>query len=185
MTIVTTYHLDEEDRLVAVGGAWDTFAQENDGLCTDAHDVVGRSLWDFVKGDPTRMWVDVLLRQARSKREALERPYRCDSPTLRRFMTMCIVPEPNGLLRVEHHLLRIEQRPVPVYIYHHTGQSPEIISLRCSFCGRIKVGPTVWEEPLPSPGEPVCTLTVAYTVCGECKQAIKNMVERNHSIPKD
>ena len=39
-TVLTTYHLDEKDCLVAVGGAWDTFAHENDGLCTNAHDVV-------------------------------------------------------------------------------------------------------------------------------------------------
>ena len=54
------YVLDNRDRIISVGEAWNHFAAQNGGKNVSSKDVIGRPLWDFVAGDATRMWLETL-----------------------------------------------------------------------------------------------------------------------------
>lgn len=162
------YWINRNMEITAVAGPWDHFAQENDGADVASANVLGRSIWAFVTGDPARMWVETLFQLAAVTGTMVERPYRCDSPDLKRFMRMRVIPEGAGVLRVEHELLHTEKQQQPVTI--RSARNPAASGLlRCSVCGRINKGES-WREPdlcdVPSATEPV--LRVMYTVCQQC-----------------
>lgn len=164
----TVYQLDEKRRIVDVDGPWDRFALDNDGVAACAERVIGQPLMHFVSGDDARMWIDTLLQLATLTGKPLERPYRCDSPELRRYMVMRVVPKDGGMLRVEHRLLEVQARIRPVRFLPVSDHHPSL-RLRCSICGRIKAQDH-WQEAEQCGGESegIPTIPVAYTVCPNC-----------------
>jgi hypothetical protein len=167
--VTTSYWLDADDRIIHVSRSWDPFARENGGDQALAAQVVGRSIHEFVADDPTRMWIQAVLSLARTRGTAVERPYRCDSPTERRFMSMTVIPEQGGKLRVDHVLLATEPRIRPVTIRPAAAAVPDL-AMRCSICGRVKTDGE-WREA-DEPGGPVDgtpEIIVAYTVCKACQ----------------
>lgn len=169
MTTPTTYVLDERNRICSVSGIWDEFADENGGQKLSSSDVCGRTIWDFVAGDATRMWLDAIFQLTRLRETSLERSYRCDSPDVKRFMRMRVVPEQGRLLRIEHEILATEPRPVPVSIQYAANALDEI-RRRCSICGRIHNGS--WLEPQAEHVDASNRIMVIYTVCEDCKRLL-------------
>lgn len=159
------YVLDNRHRIVSVSGAWDEFADENGGVTVSVADVCGRELWDFVAGDTTRMWLETVFQFSRLHGMSIERPYRCDSPDLKRFMRMRIDHEIGGILRIEHLITGIEQRSVPVSI-RYGGNARQ----RCSICGRVHCGG--WQETLAEHAEGSKGIIVIYTVCEDCQRLL-------------
>ena len=168
-----SYTLDGTDRIVAIAGDWDRFALANGGEAIIERRIIGRPLDEFITGDITRMFVRTMLMSARTTQRRIQRPYRCDSPELRRFMEMTILPGDGGQVEVVHRLIRSEvcRYPLPVAAARARSLTPPI--KRCSVCNRIRLGQT-WQEideavsrgRLPqavSPG-----LTVVFGVCPEC-----------------
>jgi hypothetical protein len=168
-TETITYWLDTKDRISSIHGPWDKFADENDGVGVRACDVYGRSIWDYVTGDTTRMWLGAVFQLARLRGVRIERPYRCDSPDLKRFMRMHISPDEKGGLQIEHKMLNIEERISPIYIQHGSENVSKNLTLRCSFCGRVKQR-EAWLEPPSVHAITPCKIIVAYSVCEDCQQ---------------
>lgn len=170
----TAYWLDRDDRIIQVNANWDNFAETNEGHTVVSSEVLGRGIWEFVTGDITRMWVESLLQMGRVCGDAITRPYRCDSPDIKRFMNMTLVPEGSGVLRLEHRVIRTEKREKKVYFnaeQTHTTDSKGLVE-RCSVCGCVKQDEQ-WKEAelfscLGSEKNEIY-LPVAYTVCGDCK----------------
>jgi hypothetical protein len=65
-------------------------------------------------------------------------PFRCDSPELRRDMTMEIVPLEGGLLEFRCHLDKAEPRAAVPTTFEETDPSRPALILSCSWCKRIK-----------------------------------------------
>ncbi|MBN1956839.1 MAG: hypothetical protein JXQ81_12605 [Desulfuromonadales bacterium] len=129
-----SYRIDRDNLIVDVSEEWDRFAIANGGSCT-SHSIIGHSLFDFISGDPTRMFVRVLLDYCRHMRQPVSRPYRCDSPDLKRFMEMKITCLGDDLL-LTHRLLRTEPISPPV----NFPLGDEVVGQglnRCSICNRI------------------------------------------------
>lgn len=137
--------LDAHGVITAVGGAWTAFAEENGGggTCGEGS-VVGRRLLDFVKGDATRMWLEVMLQHARISGRPLERPYRCDSPGEKRYMLMRVLPRAEGF-DIEHEVVRTETMRQPVQLVFERVE-PARARRRCSLCNRIETE-GAWYEP--------------------------------------
>jgi hypothetical protein len=167
-----TYWLDEHRRIVAVAGSWEAFAHENGGLGLGPAELVGRPIWGFITDATTRMWFEVLLNTAELRASPIERPYRCDSPELRRYMVMRVVPESRSRLRVEHELVRTEPRRVPTHIEHVQSGHGGLVHVRCSMCGRVRERGT-WREPDEQTEGPA-RLQVVYTVCPDCLRMLPN-----------
>lgn len=166
-----SYWIDSSDRIVRVNQVWDRFALSNDGGdALLASRVIGRNVFDFITGDETRMYLGALLQHARLLNRTVVRPYRCDSPSLRRFMEMQVSPDEGELVRLDHVLLRAEPYLTPI-VYRHEAD-PDVEALfRCSVCSDLQVGDR-WFAPedarilcgLPA-DQP---LPVRYAVCPSC-----------------
>ena len=164
---IYTYRLDRNNDIISVGDDWDAFALENGGPNACASQVQGRPVWDFIAGDPMRMWLDTVLQLVRVRNAPIERRYRCDSPELRRFMLMRLSPEDDGVVRIDNELLTTERRAVPIHIRPASSRSGRTVRIRCSLCGRLKAG-NAWQEPDFARAAQPRIISVAYSVCDAC-----------------
>ena len=167
----TRYWLDANDTIVQVCSDWDRFALQNGGASAVASRVTGKKIWPFIADSPTRMWLDAILGLVRLKGDVLERPYRCDSPTKKRFMRMKVVPEGSGLICLHHHVMRTEPLVHPI-AFRYTPWSGRKTRLRCSLCCRIAVGDR-WIEGdarMTARTETHPSELVRYSLCPDCRQ---------------
>ena len=170
----TFYRIDADDRILAVGGQWDGFARANDGERAMAARVAGTWLYDHVHGDVSRMFVRSVFAAVRTLAQPSVRPYRCDSPRLKRFMEMLITPEADGGLRVEHRIRRVEPLPTAASFVVSGGGRP---CVRCSMCCRIKSGSHWHDHIVGTAGQHVAEDTavpVVYGVCPTCLADIRH-----------
>jgi hypothetical protein len=126
------YRVDRHDSIVAVGGAWDTFAEANGGL----PGVVGRSLWDFVDGEDVRGVWQLLLRHVRARQAALSFLYRCDAPGVPRLMQMELSPDARGAVSFRSTFVRIAEGPFFVGEWAADDARPPVTV--CGWCGRVR-----------------------------------------------
>lgn len=138
-----TYQIDGADRITSVSGSWDLFAAANDGG-TRATDVVGHSLWDFVAHDTTRQVYRDLIARVRGGRPVAF-SYRCDSPTLRRFMQMTMRPGANGTVTFDSRMLRTEPREAPAVTISPDIRTGDLLRI-CGWCKRVAVADNEWVE---------------------------------------
>jgi hypothetical protein len=174
----TTFWLDKNNQILNVSSSWDDFARQNAGESVLSEKVCGRPLREFINGDATRMWVDTLLVLARLQNKAIERPYRCDSPSERRYMQMSVIPHEDGVLEVKHSLLQTEPRRNPVH-FRGILRGRVASHRRCSICGRVYHN-NHWVEPevLDTLSDQNTTLVVAYTVCVDCREGLPHLPKR-------
>lgn len=167
-----SYSLDRSDTIVAVSGKWDDFARDNDGEKILSGQIIGRKLDQFIIGDDTRMFVRTLLMSARTLCRPIYRPYRCDSPKLKRFMEMTVLPQAEGAVEVIHRELYSEPIFYNIPIVAAPASAGWAFLKRCSLCNRVQAQ-GMWSEideaieanrllvTAPS-------LKVIYGVCPDC-----------------
>lgn len=164
------YLLDAHDQIVDAGGLWDEFARENDGGNALVTRVLGTCIFDHISGDTSTMFLDSLLKYTRTLKRSSTRCYRCDSPGIKRFMEMNLVPQTDGGVLVVHRLLRTEILPGQFIFTVQRGVN--IFAVRCSMCNRLKIDGE-WTEPDQAfaSGKLVANhqTAVIYGVCPECK----------------
>lgn len=166
---VTVYYLDARDVIVDVNAAWNAFAQQNGGILL-ADEVIGEKLTRFVTGEPTRMYISTVLEGVRTLGRPAVKPYRCDSPGLKRFMEMSVVPEAGKRLRLEHRCLKVEGREPAVAFEYRPGKT----AVRCcSVCNRIEHRGAWVEAAERITGVKFARLDVAYEVCGNCLTTVR------------
>lgn len=85
------YRIDAEDRITEVNDEWRRFAEGNGGD-PDPATVLGRPLWDFILDDGNRSIYRSMVHTVRRKVTPLLIPFRCDSPSEERHMTMTLAP---------------------------------------------------------------------------------------------
>lgn len=169
---VLSYTLDKADNIVAVGGNWDAFARENDGESLLASKIIGCNLDQFIHGDITRMFVRTMIMSARTLQRPVLRPYRCDSPKLKRFMEMTVLPGAQGAVEVVHRELRSEPIAHPMPISAAPAGAGKRFVKRCSICNRVKAQ-DIWSEldaaidaaRIPAGAHDI---KVIYGVCPDC-----------------
>ncbi|MCB0210732.1 MAG: hypothetical protein KDJ52_15440 [Anaerolineae bacterium] len=169
MTDSVIYWLNQVDEIVDVNDEWNAFALDNDGDTVVREKVIGKPLFSFIMGESTRLFVDNLLQRARLRYQETHKFYRCDSPDIKRFMEMRIIPEDKNILRLEHTIIRREVMSPPVYYrYSPTINYPY---RRCSICNKV-LHRAVWceggELVGTGPQAPIDAIDVIYHVCPTC-----------------
>jgi hypothetical protein len=139
------YSIDAKDRVVALSDAWLEFARENRASELTRERVIGQPLWSFVSGRETRrLYEDVFVR-ARSRRESIELPFRCDSPDRFRFMRLLVSPGSGEGIECVGVLIREQQRPF-FPILDRAFPRTSVSLPMCSLCKRIYAFRTRWLE---------------------------------------
>ncbi len=171
----TFYRLDSKDVIISAGGSWDSFAHENKASALSAGEVEGHCFWEYIAGDATVMWLKALFGYVRIRQQAVERNYRCDSPDVKRFMRMHVIPEENGNLFLEHDILSVEPRSKSANFNKLHRQGVDNLIFRCSICNQV-YSDGVWGE-VESLDKTLNLqeLTVAWTVCENCKDLLPNL----------
>jgi hypothetical protein len=171
-----SYVIDDRDVLVSVDDAWLDFARDNSAPELTRSFVTGRSIWDFIAGDQTRELYARLFASVRSADSPRTFPFRCDSPTLHRFMELRLVPAVASAIELRGTLLR-ERVRVYCPILDRALGTADYSFPACSLCNRIfafgswleadeavrRLGAFDTDRP---PG-------LEYTVCEVCRRQVE------------
>ena len=133
-----------EGNIAAVNDEWVEFASENGAPELGREAVVGRALWVFMEGRETRHISRLLLDKVSRSGKGLTIPYRCDSPELRRFMEMEIVPVENGTVEFRSRILKFEYRDPVMLLDSQAARTDEFLTI-CSWCRRARIA-SMWIE---------------------------------------
>jgi hypothetical protein len=142
----TRYSINSSDNIVAVGGDWDQLALENnspsDLLSANIHN---RSFWEFVSGDALQHVYRSLMSTVRTGR-TLDFVFRCDSPALRRFLKLRMVPGADDGIDFFTETLRTEPRGFQ-HVFDANAQRTDGLVVACSWCNKLQTGSDLWQEP--------------------------------------
>ena len=173
----TFYTLDADDRIVECGGpAWSAFAAENGGPELASGKLEGQSIYAHVAGHFTKRFLREFFIAARAAEAPLSRPYRCDSPRVKRYMEMRAAAQDGGALRVEHRLIAETAMAVTV-TPRELPEGGRADFSRCSICNRLRgSGAQGWREPDQT--GVLGLLRVVHTVCKDCRSGISARAPR-------
>ena len=142
---VFRYRLDSRDRIAWVSPEWLCFARENHAERLEPARVVGRPVWTFIRGMETQAVYRALFRAVRTRGSQVRIPFRCDSPSMRRYMELCVAPGHCGHIELSGRLLRAEPRLYLAILDCQLPRQRPRVEL-CSFCKRIHVAGCGWFE---------------------------------------
>lgn len=177
------YWVDQHDIIRKVDDYWDNTLEDSTAKRVKSAEIIGKSLFNFICDDITRMFTRTMLESARLLMQPLCRPYRCDSPTEKRYMQMTVVLESDGLVKVAHELIKTEPIFKPVS-FKTAGSSPTVFQtgshIRCSICNRVRLaGSDSWQEvdSLVEISSFEGSMQVVYGVCSDCTASLKDKTE--------
>ena len=159
----TYYRVDRDYRIVDVGGDWDDFAIRNaSDECVSKY-VIGDDLFSHITGDEVKMWIEAVIQAVRITQKVIERDYRCDGPSVRRYFRLVAEPEPESVVLGSHQLTAEEPQSTSIVLssaIENHGGTP-----RCSICNSIQLA-SKWVDPfeLGSSQE----FQVSHEVCPSC-----------------
>jgi len=137
------YRVDAKGRLVYVNDGWNLFAEQNDTPELIGAAVLGRPLADFIDGPETKHIYEQVFRRVESG-VPMKLPYRCDSPTARRRMTLSIAAHGAGEIEFRSHLVEAQSRDSVGLLEPRRLRSAELLTL-CSWCNRGLIDDS-WHE---------------------------------------
>ena len=161
--------VDQNNFIVSVNAAWDDFARDNNGAHLAEEAVLGANLLDAVSGRVSKNFTLAVLELARRREREVIFDYRCDSPSLRRFMRAHVRADSNGAVRYLHEHLYSEPYIRPVNFKTATQRGRDTL-LRCSICNHVRES-GLWRTPDSRDGEALSL--VIYGVCPSCEQLLK------------
>ena len=140
------YIIDQKDVIVAVSKNWRSFADRNLGgsACLPER-IIGSSLWDHICDGETKHLYEMILHKVREHSRQAKFPFRCDSPSERRFLKLSVIPIKDGSVHFKSEIIKTESRE-PVELLRGDVQRSEKLIRICSMCKKIAVSETEWQE---------------------------------------
>ncbi len=131
------YSVDADDRINFFDQPFREFGAENTVPDEEVASYMGKPISAFFAGSETRQIYKLLLAKVRSGRK-LAFPFRCDAPSLRRFLVMTMEPSGAGGVAFITRLLRVEDRQPVALLAANVLRNDEMVRM-CSWCKRIVV----------------------------------------------
>ena len=177
---IFAYLVDANDRLVSVNSEWLSVAKENQAEDLRARTVVGQPLFRFVTDDETRLFYQMIIDRVRSKQRKIVIPFRCDGPTVRRFMELEISPGPEGQVQFEGRIVREETRE-PVSVFDSSVSRSDEYLVVCSWCKRVDVSGD-WVEVESAVRQLklfdlIHLPRITHGMCTDCSERIRNQMD--------
>lgn len=178
--LTVSYRIDAENRISWVSQEWWPFALANEGLKLRPEKVQGTNLLDYISDLPSRELYDALLRRIRTTGQSILLEIRCDSPELRRFLTLSISPLLDGSIALLSRTVRVEPRPAQPLLQANVGHGRELLQM-CSWCKRVKVGQQWLEVEEAAPHLPLTGSgqwpDISHGICPPCKQRVSRQID--------
>jgi len=141
-----TYTLDQDDKIISLSGNWEAFAQANQaGDELKIQKILGRSIWEFIQGIETNHLYNIIFQRIREGKPTTPFPFRCDSPALRRYLTLVIELLPQGHLKIESRTISVTPREAVILLDKASLRSESLVTL-CSMCKKMKISENDWAE---------------------------------------
>ncbi len=178
-TVACSYEVDDDLTIVAVDEAWSEFARTNDGIDLLPPRPLGRSLLSYIPDLPTAHVYERLFERVRQTGQPLAIPFRCDSPTLRRFLELHLEGRSGGGFRLSTVLLRAESR-VHVPLLERSRPRGDGLLLMCSWCKRVSI-PKAWVEVEEAVSElrlfeREALPDISHGICPDCLEGTKRLM---------
>jgi len=169
---VFEYRLSPDDAIAFVSDQWLAFARENGAGNLSAEAVLGRSIWDFIADQPTRDFYRQVFSSVRTTDRPAVVPFRCDSPTLRRFMRLEVRHQVGCGIKLKSILVRAEPCERRQVLDGETPPCDRRITM-CSCCKQVLIEPLGWVSLDAANHHPhVCPddhrPSIRYEVCPAC-----------------
>lgn len=139
----TRYLINRENEIESINGDWRSFARQNGGEKLMSEMILHRDIISFISCGRCQELYDMLINSVRTSKKMIEFPFRCDSPDIRRFMKMEMIPLDQGRVEFISYTEREEVR-LPIYLLDISVQRSEKIITICSWCKRIKAEHVHW-----------------------------------------
>ncbi len=174
------YRIDIDDTLQFVSPEWVEFGRRNAAADLAPSAVLGRSLWEFITDYETRHLYRQLFAKVRTDGRPRMVPFRCDSPTCRRYMRLTVSRLDGGALELSSELLREEPRDPVALVAAETPRSDAFLRM-CAWCKRVRVNHD-WLEV----EEAIAQLNlfaaptlpqITHSLCSECHRRVIDELE--------
>lgn len=173
-----TYLLDDDTRLVSVGGDWERFALENGALELLPPEPLGRLMDSFIADEATAQIYSDIYVKVRTTGRPLTFPIRCDGPDIIRELRMTISATGGGF--VVRSALVNEERRAPIPFPGDSPRDADAVIRSCGWCKRIDVRGKWVEIELA-----VLTLSlfrqarlpaISHAICDECLERMETLL---------
>lgn len=131
------WRVDWQNNITLINQAWMDFAVAN-GAAELPLRVIDTNLMDHIEGDEVKELTGILLDRVRSTNTAAVLPFQCDSPGVRRFMEMVIIPIARDGLEFHGRIVRVENREPLTFARGREGNPGQVL-LSCSWCNRVEL----------------------------------------------
>jgi hypothetical protein len=133
------YRIDAQNRIVFLSQEWLDFAKENQmAEELTAENLLGKDLQQFIDGWETAHLYELIYQRVRTDAREIRFPFRCDSPTMDRFMEMRISPQEKDDIEFDARVIRLESHPL-ISLLDPSAPHSSIIVVICSWCKRIRI----------------------------------------------
>ena len=132
------YGIGPDNRVRWLSDEWLAFASANGAPELTVEAVVGRPLFAFISGAETEYLYYLLLDEVRTRGRHIVVPFRCDSPSRRRFMRLEMSPFEKQSVAFVGTLLREEPRRAISFLDAAAARTTAALSI-CSWCKRVAV----------------------------------------------
>lgn len=164
------YDIDNNDIIRKINADFIKFARANSQGKFAPTSCLGTSIFSAMQGQETFITHQLLLQKVRILRKPIAYRYRCDSPSLARFMVMNIIPKGKNCIHYEN--IIEDELPMPQEIHFKTDGRSDIY--RCSLCNRYKML-YEWLDPVHFSALEIkaqLSWSVSYKVCMSCRNTI-------------
>ncbi|MBD3382426.1 MAG: hypothetical protein GF404_09545 [candidate division Zixibacteria bacterium] len=132
-----SYMIDHNNCIIDVDQNWDSFAEKNCGMNLLKQEVIGKPLLHYISDSSTRHIYEMLILKARKHDRQIEFDFRCDSPGLRRYMRMQMVPEKDEMIRFDSSIVRTQER-TPLKVLEMSLPRTDQMIVMCGWCKDIR-----------------------------------------------
>lgn len=136
---LVTWSIDRDGNIEAVGAGWARFAEANQGQGLLPPGILGRRLLDHFDGVEVRTVLVELFRRVRERGGPVTIPFRCDSPSELRELSLTISPRPDGGLDFESRTRAVVTRAVPALLLDPGVERSVRLVTVCAWCKRVEV----------------------------------------------
>ena len=130
--------MNADNILESVDSGWISFAQENQASHLSPEAVIGQPLFRFITGTETQYLYQVIIERVPRNQGKAVIPFRCDSPSHRRFMVLEISSGTNGQVQFTARTTRQDDRKRVSLLDPLVYRTDEYL-LICSWCKRVDV----------------------------------------------
>lgn len=174
------YRVNADNIIEVVTPDWLSFARENSAPSLTVEAVVGQSLFRFLAGNSVRYLYQLIIDRARRRQRTIVIPFRCDGPSVRRFMELSISPSANGNVQFVSRTIREEYRKTVALLDASATRTDEYVAM-CSWCKRVevlgkwlKVEQALIETRL---FELTSFPKLAHDTCSDCEERVQREIE--------